>query len=746
MARPPYPSPDPVGTTSWPERVAPWVAATASVWFALAAAWGMFGPVPAGHYGTMGGQGIIGENMVRWHIWGPVWDYVTTKPTPAMYYCHHPWGPFWMDAVVYALFGHHNFILPLPAVLMSAATPPLLYGAARDAWGKVAGAAAAVGFVFLPITLAFANFHNVETTVLFGCALFFWGHGRMLKTWRVRHLVASLVGAAVAESGDWPAFVMLATFLGVSLVRLLLPKRLAPPVWFRRYATWWALAASVSVGMLVLWVALFMRSDKLGDWLSSATSRGTGGETASLGAALEARKYWIEISFTPPVIFVGKLAAPLALVRLLWRRRTEEAYSLSILAGATVSYVFFKQAADVHIFWSQYFGGYFALAFAQIVATLAELGPAIARVTRAHRATTVMRAAALAVTIVLGLALSPDALRTLRYARETGGRFDEHGHAISSETNIIYVMYRLKDRLPPDTGVDVFSPYMMWSWAYGWASAGEGRNVSTLPTEHAGAGDPHPIFMARASGLTVEQQKTLVSTFHVEIYDDEVWVVDRRHPTAPLDAYSFDEHEPSLGEWYFIGGVEPIREYVRDPFSTWEWRTHLGQVATPPDAPPKTLEQKRIAYNMALSEGDAPKATALWAELERALVREPAATFTQGISLLGFYRIGGTEPRIVLLFQTTQPLAGDVAFNVSASMEKPKLLSLIPVDPSERYVSMPPALSTRLYRPGFIYSHRVVLRQRVGVERFWGSFQSKDGSPAPVRIDGLPQTPLLVAK
>src|SRR5262249_34631306 len=86
--------------SSLAERIAPWVAAIASVWFALAAAWGLFGPIPAGHYGTMGGEGIIGENMVRWHILGPVWDYVSTRPTPSQYYCHHPWGGFWIMGIV----------------------------------------------------------------------------------------------------------------------------------------------------------------------------------------------------------------------------------------------------------------------------------------------------------------------------------------------------------------------------------------------------------------------------------------------------------------------------------------------------------------------------------------------------------------------------------------------------------------------------------------------------------------------
>jgi hypothetical protein len=349
-------------------------------------------------------------------------------------------------------------------------------------------------------------------------------------------------------------------------------------------------------------------------------------------------------------------------------------------------------------------------------------------------------------TVLFGLAMVPDALRALRYARETGGRFNQNGFPISSESHIIYVLYLLKDRLPPGTGPDVINPQMLWSWAYVWASAGEGRNVSGLPTEHASPQDPHPIFITRGSGLTVEQQKALTSTFHVEIYDDEVWVVDRRAPQAPLDAYAFEEREPSFWEWYFVSGIEPVRTYVRDSYNTWEWRTHLDQTAERPTASPKTLRQLRVAHNIAVAEGDTVSAARLQRQLEAALARDSATTFSQGIALLGFQRIDGTEPRIVLFFKSAGTVTSDATFSVRAVVERRKLLSLIPPDTVEREVAMPAALLTKSYRPGYIYEHTIVLRQRIGVERFWGAFQSKDGSAPPVRLDGRPHTPLLVLR
>jgi hypothetical protein len=235
----------------------------------------------------------------------------------------------------------------------------------------------------------------------------------------------------------------------------------------------------------------------------------------------------------------------------------------------------------------------------------------------------------------------------------------------------------------------------------------------------------------------------LVSTFHVQIYDNEIWVVDRREPQAPLDAYAFEEREPSWWEWYFISGVEPMRTYVRDAYATWEWRTHLGQTAAPPDSPPRTWEQKRIAHNIAVASGDTAKAAQIRAELESTLTRDPATGFSQGLSLLGYHRIGGTEPRMVLLFEASQEeMTSDVTFEVRAVVERRKPLSLVPPDPVVRQVSLPQPMSTRLYRPRFLYSHTIVLRQRLGVERFWGYFQTRGGGSAPTRLDGRLETPL----
>ena len=56
--------------------------------------------------------------------------------------------------------------------------------------------------------------------------------------------------------------------------------------------------------------------------------------------------------------------------------------------------------------------------------------------------------------------------------------------------------------------------------------------------------------------------------------------MDRAAPPAPLDGFSFAEHDPGLFESFWHGATEPIRRVVPDPWVTWEWRTLLGQPAT----------------------------------------------------------------------------------------------------------------------------------------------------------------------
>src|ERR1700760_1553485 len=103
------------------DRIARWIVIAASVWFGFAAVWGMFGIPGGGHIGAgSAGNVMAAEQMIRWKIQYPAWGwYDGERPAQSAYLCHHPFGQYYIPAVLYFLFGHHDVLVHLPAVLMS---------------------------------------------------------------------------------------------------------------------------------------------------------------------------------------------------------------------------------------------------------------------------------------------------------------------------------------------------------------------------------------------------------------------------------------------------------------------------------------------------------------------------------------------------------------------------------------------------------------------------------------------------
>lgn len=721
------------------ETIARGLAIFGCVFFALSAFWGMFGLIGAGHYAVMPSYGIIADNMLKWRTVGPVWSYVASQPSPSDWYCHHPFGSFWTTTILRAIFGRHDWLLPLPGILLSIATPPLLYKAAKEAWGIVPASAAVLGFVFLPITLAFGHYNALEVPGMFGFALFFFGHARMLATARRRYLLLSLLGAFFACGSDWAAWLVLAVILAWGMLRAFtLPRWMSPPIPHRIYASWWAWSVAIAVSMLALWVGLFIYAGKLSDWLGSGTFRSSGGGLSGLPGALEARKFWIESSFVPHTIFIGKFAAVVAFIRFLVYRRDAELYSLAILFGATFQYVVFKHGADIHIFWPHYFGAYYAVALAQLAAAMGDLARRLS--SRISLPNPRLIAAIVALIVAAGptLVLIPDGLRSLRFARETGGRFNERGRIIRSDMDALIVGRHIVSKLPQDIILDAHSS-MTWGWHHQFATHRPSR-VRALPKERAG--ERHPVYFARGGGLSAEEQRDLVNRFYVEIYDD-IWVVylDRDH--APLEGFTLTEREPLLWERYFISGVEPVRTISKDPFLTWELRHHLGQSANLPEIEPESLEQKRIAHNIALQRGDTARVEELRGQIERALSAGGSASFSRGVSIIGTRHIEGVKPRLEIWFHAAEKLVGAPTFKVHSVVEKKRRWSFIPKDPTERDIAYPMSLPPSLWQPGALYKHTITLRQRIGRERYFGWFDSR-GKGAPRRTDGLARTDLIV--
>jgi 4-amino-4-deoxy-L-arabinose transferase-like glycosyltransferase len=710
------------------ERIATIAGWVVAAWFGLVAAWGMFGTLGGGHYAVPASTALSAENMLRWHIIAPYWDYTAVAPLPSQYYCHHPFFCFWVYVPLIALFGHHSWYLFVPPVLMSIATVLCINRAAMRVWGPLGALAATAGFAMLPITLAYSNFNNLEVPTIFGWALFFWGHTGMLRTWKLRYVIASALGAAVTASSDWIGYVVLGAMLGWTMLRVVFPQRLFPPIKIRRYAQWWILCTGITCALFGFWLLLFNKYGQVGDLLGSASSRTSGGNIP-LDVAIEARRYRVDICFTPFAILLGKIAVPFAIIRLIVRRRDEEMFSLACLLAATIQYVGFKQGADIHVFWPHYYGIYFAFAFAQLVLSLRWIFEKILVFARRPWAKSAAFAGAGVFVVFFVIAMIPDAVRGLVEGRETWGRYNEE--RIRSEADAVRVVENIAPRMPRGATLDGHNG-MHWSWALSWATYGLHADTPGIP-KRGGDVEGHPFFVARIGGISPAEMKTLANDFHLEIYGEFI-VVDRRRSPGPLDAYVFEEKSKNPFAWYFLGETEPGK-LVYDPFATWEWRHHLGQPATPPTEAPRTPEQIRIAHNLAVAEGNAQRAAEMRQKLEAMLARDDASDFTQGVRLLGLRHVAGAGPRydVVVLAAQGAP-ACEAQFGVHAYMMEKSSWSWVRPDTLVRDLTQLMSFPASLWKPGFIYAIPTWIYHRTGVERFEGVFWCGSGVAAPTRI------------
>ena len=716
------------------ERVALVVTAVASLWFVLANCWEIGGPLGGGHWAAEAAVGTAAENMLRWKILQPVLIFTQDAPPPSLYYCNHPWGIFWQMVPFVKIFGHHTWVVRLPAVLMSAFTPALLYGIGRGIWSPVAGAVAAASFVVVPVALAFGNFNGLEIPTIFGVLLAIWAYVRLSKNWRRRWVALSALGCFIAVNTEWTAYFFFAPVLAFMLPRgILWAGRWYPAVDRRRFAQLWALFASICVGVFVFYLWQFQKADQLGNLLTQGIRRSYGADLP-LEAVLQQRAHWIELSFTPLAIFVGKLMVPVLLFRFVLLRRDLELFPLAVLTMATLHYLVFKQGADIHFFWSHYFAPYFALAMGVFAATLEGLGRFIAR-RFGRQGMLVPPIVALALALIVPVMMIPDGVRGLVYSRRTEGRFDERGDLIHQDVDKTAALTWFKGKLESNTGVG-FHEGMFAGWQTDWLlrrPTGTGPVPTTPSTGYA------QYYVLDSRFILASDLSTLVKSFHVRVVGP-FYMVDRGEPKAPLDGFSIDEREPTFFEWYFRQGVDPIYRVVPDPFVTWEQRYVFAQTPNPPPTTvPTSFEQRRIAVNLAVANGDVALADRLRSELEAELDKSTAQSWPDGTRLLGSRVTHGVVTKLGLYFMAAGPIDPDVWFSITSRVTARAKWSLVAAPERVRGVGMPFDLPTPLWKKGMIYRSLTEIRPRPGTEEFDGRWESRRGKATlpghePVRV------------
>jgi hypothetical protein len=611
-------------------------------------------------------------------------------------------------------------MLHLPAMVYVTATPFFIWRIGRELWGPIEGGLSALAFVALPITLGYANWNDLEQPMMFGCIVGTWGYLRFARTWKDRYALFSVLGFLFAINHDWEAYVWGGSLLtGLFIRGYLLPERLLGPVKARPFGRYWALmcaAAALSLGIVA---ALLDESGRLGDLMSSYALRSSG-SVMPLKVVLAARAYRIELMFSGLAIFLGKLAVPVIIARAVIRRSDLELLPLPLLLTALTQYLVFKQGADVHIFWPHPFAMYFGLAVGAMAASVKEV---VAWAGRRWRSPQLARFASRAQWVALAMVGLPllivlrDGLSLIRLSRETGGRFAEANDESYIDQAVALRWFLESGRVSPTSGV-AFHSSVLGTWGLRWLV----RPRLTWPGQSVTGPVPPAArtFILDSRTTSLGELRAAAGRFHVDAVGP-YWLFDRQEPSAPLDGYDFDAREPSFTERWSQGDTEPTRDVRADPWITWEWRTLLGQPATPPTAPGETANQVRIAHNAALARGDVATAAALRAALAGQFNLPLHARYDNQTELIGGIESRGAQRSITLYF-VSGAFRSDTKFTVRAKVVTPPTLSTLPMDPAELDLTLPPQWPTSLWRPGQIYSIRLVYRRRPGHERLQGSW------------------------
>jgi hypothetical protein len=704
------------------ERAALVVVVLASVWFTLAALWEIGGPFAAGHYAASTAVATGGENMWRFGVIGAVTAHTHGPPSGRDFYCHHPWGIFWTAALFTKLFGHQFFVCRLPAVLMSACMPGLLYAFGRAAWGPIAGAVAAAAFTVLPISLSFANFHSLEVPVMFGVAVCAWAYLRLAQTGRRRFLLLSLAGLLFAENADWAGFVFGALLLAGAFARLFVLERFSPPVPSRRLVAFFAWAACLSIAVAGFYVVAFQSLGNLEDFLRSGQFRSMGAKLP-LGLVLESRRTWIETAFTPLAILLGKLALPVLLLRAVFLRRDEDWLPLAVLGMALFQYLAFKQGADVHFFWPHYFAHYFALA-AGVLAHGAQslLGAAFRSRPRLVRLSPWL---SLGVFLCLVGLVLPDGVRALVFARKTGGRFNEKGYIIHPDFDKEAALSFLSARLSDSSGI-LLHTSMKQSYWMDWLLE---RPVRTgkIPSRKVEGTDRY--FLLDARFTNADELRSLAKNYAI-VAVGPFWFIDRARGHAPFEAYRIVRREPGALEAYFVQGSHALRDIEPDPWAAWELSEHFGEhQVEPPSTVPEDLEQLRIAHNAALARGDEARARELLSRLTQE-ASLPSCAYDDGTRVAAVHFERGSSDVLTVLLEAGPASSGDRRFRIDSTVEAPPVFSLTPKDPTLREVGLPTVVPPALWKPRYLYSSVTEVLKRPGRERYFGRFVGA-GAPVP---------------
>lgn len=685
--------------TPRPVVIARAIAIAACVLYALVATWELFAPLPGGHLGNAAGAAMAGENMLHHRFLGAVLEYVPARPIPAQHYTHHPYGVFVLSALAHAVVGHGWVATKLPAVLLSIASPPLLWLLARALYGELAAAVATAVFVVVPVNLAYATFHNLEVPLIAAGLLFAWCTVRFFQTDERRFAIGSVLGALFTCHVDWIGMVLVGGVGTLAFVRVyVLPERLRRAVDPTRHAAWFAWTVAVSTGTLLFYLLHFGKLGRLGD-LFGAYEHRAAGSSAALGAIFGPRRLLWLLWMLPATALLG-LVAGTFVATLRSFRRFEEWVAPVWCGTACIQYFAFRNGADTHVFWPHMASVSVALGVAVVAASVHEAVSAFRSERLAHVLAFVPSVLAVVILARVGFPLA-------HQSRLSGGRFDDGGRYIGVDQDRHVFAAWAATVLAKDRTIGLHRSFDR-TWAVEYAI---GRPL-------AGKAD---VLLADARRLAGAELTAASATHAVTAVGP--YLTLSRTGTPGWTSLAFHERQPALYERWLGTSTDLVRSVGDvDAFATHEWREHLGLATTLPRVAPATPEEARIAFNTGRDPAHRQKAL----ELVSARLDVP---FSGGVRLVGAHVDAGAATVVTLLWETSDDHEpGDADFLVRSRVTAPPRLWPSRVDFFEKELAPPMALRPALWKPGRLYVQRFVAMRRLGEEAVWGVWSVRGGT------------------
>ena len=253
-------------------------------------------------------------------------------------YLDKPIVYFAAEAGAMEVLGPTELAARLPAYLFTLATAAIVFWFARKLWGIDEACVAAIAFLSMPLTIAFAR------TVIFDSALTFFIVAAIVCFYFAVEVDPTLsrtrpTGESVPRSAPWAALAWLSIGLGVLTkgpVAIALPLLVAIPyaIWRKRASKVWSVAGLILfIVVITPWVAAMQKA--VPDFLRYVLVTETA-QRLTTGALKRTGPPWYFI----PYLVGGGL--PWAIVAIANWRRTRDKETVFLLLWILVPFVFFS--------------------------------------------------------------------------------------------------------------------------------------------------------------------------------------------------------------------------------------------------------------------------------------------------------------------------------------------------------------------------------------------------------------------